>query len=251
MPVIVSRHGERLDFASPTEWFGTPLGGERPWDPPLTDAGRTQAVAMGESVKTQLHALGLPPVSAVYCSPLTRTVQTAADAITGLGDTALQICVEDGLLELLSEDWIRSWGAPGADGQWGGPMETREKTFGLGDLHVGAQLSPQLWAKGTEALNEDVSRLVVVGHPSVSAVRSSSIAWGALETWETHTERVVQCISQLEARHPSQTILCLTHGAPVGAFFQHCGGAQTTEADVGYCSRFIYDRDATGWRRIG
>lgn len=63
------RHGERIDEVD-RKWFH-----ERYWDPPLTQAGHTQATAAAQL----LHSLQLTPApTALYSSPLLRTVQTTA-----------------------------------------------------------------------------------------------------------------------------------------------------------------------------
>lgn len=73
--LFVMRHGERLDAADPT-WIPTAA---RPWDPPLTETGKLQALAVGQKFRSE----GMV-ITRVLVSPFLRCVQTAAEVIKGM-----------------------------------------------------------------------------------------------------------------------------------------------------------------------
>jgi broad specificity phosphatase PhoE len=83
--VFIARHGQRLDEADPA-WLRSAL---RPLDPPLTDAGRAQARALGRRLRGE-------GVTRVFASPLLRALETAHEVAEELG---LAVCVEWGLGE--------------------------------------------------------------------------------------------------------------------------------------------------------
>eukprot|EP01061_Rhynchopus_euleeides_P031877 TRINITY_DN52812_c0_g1_i1.p2 TRINITY_DN52812_c0_g1~~TRINITY_DN52812_c0_g1_i1.p2 ORF type:complete len:257 (+),score=68.01 TRINITY_DN52812_c0_g1_i1:75-845(+) len=250
MPVVVARHGERTDFVDPATWYGSKAGKVRPWDPPLTTRGREQAREMGRRLRLKLRDMRLPDVQAVYASPFIRTIQTAEEAIKGMGlDTTMRICPEDGLLELMSDEWIRSWGLPESTGEWGGPAAFRGKTVDEGVLHPDTLLGPGVWAHTPGHLHKHVSPLVDPNYPSISTIRREGLRWGVLENWGSHKDRVGDAVKQLEKRHPLGTILCVSHGAPVGAFYQYAS-KKKEHPSVGYVAHFIYSRDpkTRNWR---
>jgi len=136
--VIVARHGERIDYVlrdADQNWIPT---APRPWDPPLTSRGRMQGRRLGTYLSKVLKEKGLPPVTAIYSSPMVRCCQTAAEAAIGLtttttdddggggdsGPLPVQVRVEPGLVESMNEDWYRAWCLSDSDGTWGGPART-------------------------------------------------------------------------------------------------------------------------------
>jgi broad specificity phosphatase PhoE len=95
--VVVVRHGERQDYADrdrrKSNWVqgakDFPELGHVPWDPPLTEGGREQALRVGQELFRRLQlAIGegciVPPVSAVFTSPLLRCQQTAGEIRKGV-----------------------------------------------------------------------------------------------------------------------------------------------------------------------
>eukprot|EP00979_Chaetoceros_neogracilis_P002403 scaffold410_cov267-Chaetoceros_neogracile.AAC.51 len=130
--VIVARHGERIDYYlrdAGSNWLPTT---DRKWDPPLTHRGQMQARRLGTHLHKMIETHGLPPIEAVYSSPLVRCCMTAGEAIIGYEQEQmeipaerttreLQVAIEPGLVESLNDKWYRSWCLPDSDGTWGGP----------------------------------------------------------------------------------------------------------------------------------
>ena len=94
--ITAVRHGQRADHAD-HNWHET---AERPHDPPLTEFGKEQAAATGA-------ALHVERVDAVYSSPFTRCMETAAAIAKEHG---LQIRVEPGIGEMLADSKEHGWG---------------------------------------------------------------------------------------------------------------------------------------------
>ncbi|MGK7916868.1 MAG: histidine phosphatase family protein [Prochloraceae cyanobacterium] len=90
--VWITRHGNRLDFVNP-EWFTT---AERPYDPPLSEDGLTQARELGQRLKSE-------SIAHIFSSPFLRTVQTASQVAQALD---LPIKLEAGLSEWLNPEWM-------------------------------------------------------------------------------------------------------------------------------------------------
>ncbi len=91
------RHAHRLDFVRP-EWFDTAV---YPYDPPLSAAGHSQAVALAEQLSQE-------SIDRIFTSPFLRTIQTADPLARRL---QLPIQLEWGLCEWLCADWTRSFPA--------------------------------------------------------------------------------------------------------------------------------------------
>ncbi|MEM7798083.1 MAG: histidine phosphatase family protein [Chloroflexota bacterium] len=89
--LYVVRHGARIDHED-RSWKNT---AERPFDPPLSENGQTQAQKTGVALKG--HQIG-----AVYASPLLRTIQTASYFASSL---SLPIQIEAGVVEWLNPKW--------------------------------------------------------------------------------------------------------------------------------------------------
>jgi len=90
--VWLARHGNRYDFVHPA-WFET---AERPYDPPLSADGVTQAQELGQRLQGE-------QIARVFASPFLRTVQTAHYVARALGVT---VALEAGLSEWLNPDWM-------------------------------------------------------------------------------------------------------------------------------------------------
>src|SRR5579863_9983161 len=84
--ILLVRHGESA-AVTPGEPLPQ-LGGQA--DPPLAAIGHREADLVGLRLRTE-------PIAAIYCSPLTRAVQTAAPLADALGLTPM---LEPGLREV-------------------------------------------------------------------------------------------------------------------------------------------------------
>ena len=88
--LIIIRHAERIDdhripggFASncpennDLDWrLDTDPGRQRPWDPPLSLGGLEQSEAFGRLLPHLIEEFKLPPLGAVYASPVVRCAET-------------------------------------------------------------------------------------------------------------------------------------------------------------------------------
>ena len=66
------------------------------------------------------------------------------------------------------------------------------------------------------------------------------------ERLESVQERVVRMVRRIEERHPNDTVVIVTHGGPIRAFFCHALGAplQTfRKINLANCSITIFSRD--------
>ena len=96
--LIIIRHAERIDdhripggFASNCsssaatnnlDWrLDTEPGRQRPWDPPLSLGGIEQSEAFGRLLPHLIEEFKLPPLGAVYASPVVRCVETGLAAM--------------------------------------------------------------------------------------------------------------------------------------------------------------------------
>jgi hypothetical protein len=113
MVVYIVRHGERLDNVDET-FLQT---SETPWNPPLTENGKQQAVKTGKFLKDK-------NISTIYTSPFLRCVQTTIGILEGMECTSsttttstttettettaplVVVKVEAGLGEFLNANWF-------------------------------------------------------------------------------------------------------------------------------------------------
>ncbi|MED6223301.1 hypothetical protein PIB30_072660 [Stylosanthes scabra] len=132
--VVVMRHADRLDNFDPL-WAST---AERPWDPPLVEAGRVRAFQAGRHLR---QSLGYP-IHRIFVSPFLRCIQTASQVIAALsgdvnGDSVLifpsdvKVSVEYGLCEIMNKVAFRNNVAP-KDGNWGFNLSKLEAMFPIG-----------------------------------------------------------------------------------------------------------------------
>lgn len=91
--VWAARHGSRLDFVDP-EWAEN---ARRPFDPPLSEAGRRQARELGERLAVETS------VAYVVSSPFLRCVETAVLAAEALD---LPVRLDNGLSEWMNREWF-------------------------------------------------------------------------------------------------------------------------------------------------
>mmetsp|Transcript_102657 Transcript_102657/g.306586 ORF Transcript_102657/g.306586 Transcript_102657/m.306586 type:complete len:535 (-) Transcript_102657:86-1690(-) len=88
--VLVLRHGSRPDTVA---------------DPPLDALGFRQAEQAAMHFGRDAKKIGVAPITALFCSPFLRALQTAAPVAQALN---LPICVEEGFCELLAHQWLHA-----------------------------------------------------------------------------------------------------------------------------------------------
>ena len=237
MPVLIARHAERVDYAvRNAEGRSWQASAQRPWDTPITDAGVLQANALGRAIARHSAALGLPPLTRIFCSPLLRCVQTAAAALDALGPE-LRICVEPALRETAGEDWYRSWAVEGADGTWGGPESCRAGVAPA-SLRPEAKLpsdgAAHDWLCADTALLRERLASAEAGTPPSAAGRlvdeyrpfsfsepMGAHCWGDFESEQMQVARLGRFFDHIAALYPDETILLLSHGGPSASLFRH------------------------------
>jgi broad specificity phosphatase PhoE len=216
-------------------------GQERPWDPPLTEEGVEQGAALGAGLKEHCERLGLPPVTRVISSPLTRCLQTAAAAARSLG--LREICVEPSLTEGMLEEWYRSWAVPGADSTWGGPIHAR---CGV-PLPEGAKLFPGATGPASSLLFGPAEAQEALRRHGVSDVGVSSEyealnpsgesftqCWDHFETESALADRMQTTLEALGRRYPDETILLCSHGGPCAKAYGRLLGTRAQKLNAGY-----------------
>ena len=270
--LVAARHGEREDYIqrdAGENWIAT---ADRPWDPPLSSAGQQQVRDLGRRIARSLVEHGLPPVSVVYASPLLRCCQTAAGAILGLEDEAgtdlaaqspLQINIEHGIVESLCEKWYRSWSLPGADGTWGycpaKPIVDGGSVWDVDvtTLHPKARVpAHELFLPPTdmeailrqtcgEAIQSRSTDIVNASYTNSAVPLTDEFCWGRFESRKMQLARAKTLADTLAARHPTETILLLSHGSPVTHIFEVVSGKDWTVHGVsGYASFSTYQHES-------
>jgi broad specificity phosphatase PhoE len=231
--LVIVRHGERTDYV--TE--GWTEAAARPWDPPLTPKGHVQAALAGSAIAEHLDRLGLPPVSAVYTSPLQRCAETAI-GIAKQVDVAM-VAPEIDLVETICENWYYSWAIPGANGQWGGPLGSNAPK----DMFEPAQLRVQalndfstlyLSAAQLRAQLDDGHFIDDVTTP-VASVSNHGYRWGIYEEESETGKRVGEfgaAKSRQEFASSGGTVVVCTHGGPSSVAVEHLLGEQVLESSI-------------------
>ncbi|KAG9452261.1 hypothetical protein H6P81_005165 [Aristolochia fimbriata] len=190
--VIVMRHGDRMDNVEPL-WVST---ADRPWDPPLADAGKVRAWCTGK----QIRKLNFP-ISRVFVSPFLRCIQTASEAVTALAavdvdnnaetsqnavidPSKLKVSIEYGLCEVLNTEAIRGEIAP-KNGCWNLELSQLEAMLPAGTV------------------DHTVERV-----------------YKELPKWQEETQearsRYEKVFTALANKFPRENLLVVTHGEGVG-----------------------------------
>lgn len=211
--VVILRHGDRRDHFDP-QWVKT---AERPWDPPLIDAGLIRAFATGRKLRSTLEF----PIHRVFVSPFFRCIQTASQVVSALcaidddpntktsGDVGsvnpsrLKVAIEYGLCEALHREAITPTVAP-PDGKF---------TFNIPELEA-------MFPEGT------VDRTVVPVYKELPK-------WE--ETVSGAKTRYEMIFKLLADKYPSENLLLVTHAEGVGvSVTAFSTGATVSEID--YCA---------------
>jgi broad specificity phosphatase PhoE len=244
--VVVARHGERLDYYirdNPnvsnhvTNWVAT---AERPFDPPLTDHGKEQAMKLGQHLSNELLQLGLPSISEIYTSPLLRCRQTACAArsrLVGNDESTIPVRVEPALVESLSEPWYRSWALPGADGTWGFHIFGSRGSYDVNKIHPLAKQPVQTlledW-KSDEQIDKSYTCKTSILKPYCFHPRH-------FERSAERRKRIKGVVSSVHI--PGTTVLLVSHGGPVTHLFEELvGESRHIHGEATYCSYSIYKK---------
>eukprot|EP00808_Paulinella_micropora_P012090 g59856.t1 len=188
--VFLVRHGERQDHID-EEWI---LTAEKPFDPPLSERGMKQAHEVGLRLKKEGAKL-----DAIYCSPLYRTLQTAAQIADVL---EVDIFLETAIAETVQHESVSAW----------------EEKSGLP--------WPGLEMMSEEEIKRKFKR-VKLGHKSVAPVTFP-------ESEEDLYQRIVATV-EMVSKFEGKTVLLCSHQQPVEYLgYELCGG-QAEDKYVSYC----------------
>ena len=257
--VVVVRHGERLDYVSRDDlgvnWTAQ---ADRPYDPPLTEHGKEQALKLGQHLVGELERLGIPPITAIYTSPFLRCLQTSLSAREGLSSmpntdstssTASKlppVRVEYGLSESFNNSWFRSWSLPGSDGTWGFRLERQNGTaeYDPETLHPWSRQPIQHlplfedWKSTTAGLDLDYESKTSIKTPfSFDPLN--------LETREQQCARM-KAVVETVTQNGDGCVMLTSHGAPVLHLFEELTGQPwTNHGKSVYCCYPIYKWEAT------
>ena len=253
--VVVARHGERLDYMSRDElgvnWTAQ---ADRPYDPPLTEHGKEQALKLGQHLAGELERLGIPPITAIYTSPFLRCLETSIFASNGLLRVTPNapmfpcatadlppICVEYGLSESINEAWYRSWALPNSDGTWAFQRNSilDETTFHPLSRQPVHKLFGD-WKKQLAQKNSySISNLDQTYESRTQIGQSFSFYPCLLESREQQRARMKEALEVLAMR--GSTVLLVSHGGPVTHLFEEVAGLPWTDhGESVYCSYSIY-----------
>ena len=256
--VVMARHGERKDYVEKeagNKWIPTT---NKPWDPPLTEHGLNQSRRMGRAIQQTLKDLNLPPISAVYSSPLQRCRQTALAAIDGLSEQhSLRVCIENGLMESANATWYGSWCFDGSDSTWGyRPRKPDGSIMHLHEIDVSTvheaakKTVQQILDKNVLLEDCDLSiEAVDTSYESISQV-PAPYCWGNFETRQQQRERM-KTTMELLAKN-DESILCVSHGGPVTHLYEQLTGNDwTCHGESSYTCISIYVQENGGeWQPL-
>eukprot|EP01060_Flectonema_neradi_P038877 TRINITY_DN8309_c0_g1_i1.p1 TRINITY_DN8309_c0_g1~~TRINITY_DN8309_c0_g1_i1.p1 ORF type:complete len:254 (+),score=39.11 TRINITY_DN8309_c0_g1_i1:39-800(+) len=243
MAVIIARHGERVDLSDPEGWMSNEQRLIRPWDPTLTANGKRQARTLGSRIREEVAKLDLPQDIKVFSSPFTRTVETAHGVIQGLEDDSLKIHTEPGLIEGICDDWYSSWCYPESVGHWGGPANKPAEGI---NKHAHLPLSELV--RTPAQLQSLVSDAVCTEYKQFTSIPNITISEN-LETFPSCFSRVSSFIEKLHSLHPSKTVVCISHGAPLTGMYNHLSG-EDSSVWTEYCGLYVFKAKDTGFQLL-
>ncbi|OAY66256.1 hypothetical protein ACMD2_16654 [Ananas comosus] len=224
--VLVMRHGDRADHAEPM-WV---LRAARPWDPPLTEAGRIRAWTVGKRIRC-LQTAAAAAVDRVLVSPFLRCLQTAAEAVSALcavvdpsasppstpatpspRPSRLKVSIEYGLCEMLNTRAMGPNTAP-VDGKWFPEISELEAVLPAG----------------------------TIDH-SVEPVYEKMPQWE--ESVPEARNRFASVIQVLADKYPHENLLLVTHGEAIGVSISYFK-KDAEVFDVEYCAFSHLEREIT------
>lgn len=168
---------------------------KRPFDPGLSTRGMEQAREVGEKLKRDGETIDY-----IYSSPFQRTLETATEIAKVLG---LRIRLEHGIAESIRVESVKKW------------EEKEGRTW------------PHL-----RLLSEEEIKVMF---PLVDFIHKSVVQTTYPETEEQLYQRIVKIVNNLPKTHEGQTILLVSHQAPVEYLaFELCAG-NAQDKYVSYC----------------
>lgn len=193
--VLVMRHSHRADEGADEAWWTTVA---KPWDPPLTDAGRVKALETGKKLRAELGF----PIHRVVSSPFRRCVETARELVAGLsteGDGATNVSLDDGNSADTSKPAIKA-----------------SIEYGMSEVFNDVSL----WYHPTErhSWGFDMKKLEASFPPGVADLTPHRVfeelpQWGESESGAK--DRYLLTIHSLVDKYPEENLLFITHGEGV------------------------------------
>ncbi|KAL3738933.1 hypothetical protein ACJRO7_020335 [Eucalyptus globulus] len=149
--VLVMRHSDRADdYTDHSNHADHNFDESKPWDAPLTNAGRIKALETGKKLQAELRF----PIHRIITSPFRRCIETARELIAGLstegkettnialddGNSAdsstsgIKVSIEYGMSEVFND--VAMWYHPTDRDSWGFDIKKLETSFppGVVDL---------------------------------------------------------------------------------------------------------------------
>jgi len=225
----VMRHGEREDEVN-EEWEAT---SDRPYDPPLTTKGRSQAYERGRVLARALLATKSENTCVVVSSPFLRCVQTSAEVIKGM-------------------QFVYGKHEKGGEEGGGGAPQVLHVDFGLGEMQTERQMKKCVPSYLSKSELEKVFRSVALQQGSQDQdlgellhrwvgeddADTGQKAPAYPETQEEAVQRYRGAFGRLLARFPDANIVCVTHGDGVASFMAHTGFTRSKDDvyDTPHCS---------------
>lgn len=208
--VYVMRHGERQDMAE----AGWAASAERPWDPPLSAFGVSQAAQRGAD-----FAAKRTPVTTVVASPFTRCIQTAAGFMRAYGLPADRLHVDARVCEWMSS---RNLGLSHVT------PTVRASMHGEAALWFwGAQREAGLQAAIADAWSPTAAQQVRYGHQlGLVCVQLQSATHVPASTPLSRWSHRIACYSVLWRGHRLHTALPLCAAVFGSSLFARCGHHQ-------------------------
>ncbi|OAY77235.1 hypothetical protein ACMD2_24299 [Ananas comosus] len=204
------------------------LRAARPWDPPLTEAGRIRAWTVGKRIRCLQTAAAA--VDRVLVSPFLRCLQTAAEAVSASAPPStlrppaldsshavpstlrLKVSIEYGLCEMLNTRAMGPNTAP-VDGKWFPEISELEAVLPAG----------------------------TIDH-SVGPVYEKMPQWE--ESVPEARNRFASVIQVLADKYPQENLLLVTHGEAIGVSISYFK-KDAEVFDVEYCAFSHLEREIT------
>ena len=234
--LLVCRHGEREDLADSKGWSEALHKSDRPWDPNLTKKGCHQATLLGRSLTPErLKSMGLLPVTRILTSPLIRTIQTAVSTADGM-TIRPPVAIENGLSELMTIDWYKSWALSHSDGSWGGPRGMDNRIFSDTHLHPSSVLP----ASNLPRTPDQLKHMYGV-EKSYTGIPFPSADVHNVESRRFSVARVLTAISAATSLFPNETILLVTHAGICNTIYRELSGESSVHNP--YTALYAYQKN--------